>query len=201
MKRVLCYGDSNTYGGYDFGGVESKRFVNRWTIELQRLLGDGYLVIEEGNNGRAIASGTQEDRAVDSFVPIAISHEPLDIVVVMLGTNELWKGFNHTMAEIAAMLEEQVIKTLKELAKNIIIISPPRIESENLSKFFKNLFAKDAGEKSKQFSVSYKEVAKRNGCCLVDAFDVSLWQDGLHLDEQGHKQLAIRVYETIKKGR
>lgn len=100
MKNILCYGDSNTWG-YD---AETKnRFPPdvRWTGILKRTLGEGYHVIEEGLNGRTTVwddpiEGYKNGR--EYLIPCLESHRPLDLVIIMLGTNNLKKRFSLTFS-------------------------------------------------------------------------------------------------------
>jgi len=103
VKRVLCYGDSNTWG-YD--PATRRRFAPdfRWTGVLANRLGPDHLVIEEGLNGRT----TRWDDPIEPgrnglalLRPCLDTHEPLDLVIVMLGTNDLKRRFNVTASDIA----------------------------------------------------------------------------------------------------
>jgi lysophospholipase L1-like esterase len=97
---VLCFGDSNTNGisGDDENYVRLPAAV-RWTGRLQRLLGDGYYVIEEGLNGRTTDLDYANRPGCNGrtyFGPCLQSHHPLDVVVIMLGTNDLKAEFNRS---------------------------------------------------------------------------------------------------------
>ncbi len=91
MKTILCYGDSNTYG-YD--PVSGGRFDHniRWPGVLRNDLGDGWWVIEEGCGGRTTVWEDPIERHKDgsAYLPACLhSHGPLDLIVIMLGTNDL----------------------------------------------------------------------------------------------------------------
>ena len=92
MKNILCYGDSNTWG-YIPGGKGRYEYAVRWTGAAQRLLGDGYRIIEEGLNGRTTVFDSPFDGSVlngkSHLMCCLMSHAPLDAVVIMLGTNDL----------------------------------------------------------------------------------------------------------------
>jgi lysophospholipase L1-like esterase len=102
MKAILCYGDSNTWG-YD--PVTKGRFPRdmRWTGVLRQSLGDDYLVIEEGLNGRT----TVWDDPIEGYkngaaylVPCLTTHRPLDLVIIMLGTNDLKRSSSQIRTHI-----------------------------------------------------------------------------------------------------
>src|SRR4030095_16419851 len=99
MKTIMCYGDSNTWGCIPLTGPEPPRRygpAQRWPGVLRRELGDGYWIVEEGLNGRT----TVWDDPLGPFrsgkellAPCLMTHEPIDLVVVMLGTNDLKRRF------------------------------------------------------------------------------------------------------------
>src|SRR5437867_8271019 len=107
MRSVLCYGDSNTWGCVPLDGPEPpRRFApdERWPGVLRRELGDGWWVVEEGLSGRTTVwdDGLEPFRNGRAFLlPTLLSHQPLDVVVVMLGTNDLKRRFGVSAREIA----------------------------------------------------------------------------------------------------
>ena len=96
QKNILCFGDSNTHG---YNSKTGGRFTveERWTKLLQRKLGDDYYVIEEGLSGRTTSF---EDpvfeglSGLNAIYPCMMTHEPLDLVIIMLGTNDTKDRFN-----------------------------------------------------------------------------------------------------------
>ena len=103
MKTILCYGDSNTWGYNPSTGGRYPRDV-RWPGVLRRELGDDYLVIEEGLNGRT----TVWDDPIEGYkngkeylVPCLETHKPLDLVIILLGTNDLKVRFSVSAYDIA----------------------------------------------------------------------------------------------------
>ena len=103
IKRILCFGDSNTWG---YNGIDESRFDEntRWTRLLQQHLGEDYEIIEEGLPGRtaSIDDPIQEGmNAYDYIHPCLKSHSPLDLVIIMLGTNDAKERFNLTSFNIA----------------------------------------------------------------------------------------------------
>ena len=89
-KRILCIGDSNTWGYIPGSGERYEKNV-RWTGKLAQMLGENYEVIEEGMNGRTTAFTDKIEpgtAALDYLYPCLISQFPLDYIIVMLGTND-----------------------------------------------------------------------------------------------------------------
>ena len=103
LKTVLCYGDSNTFGYVPETGMRYPRDV-RYPGRLQLLLGDEYSVIEEGCNGRTTIYDDPIDgwkNGLDYLRPCLNSHKPIDIVIMMLGSNDLKDTFRLTAKDIA----------------------------------------------------------------------------------------------------
>ena len=101
LKNILCFGDSNTWG---YAPVTGERYPGhvRWTGVLQSCLGDDYFVIEEGLNGRTTVHNEplRPHRNGASLLPVLLeSHSPLDLVIVMLGTNDLKACFRQSALE------------------------------------------------------------------------------------------------------
>ena len=108
-KRILCFGDSNTWG-YVPGSKHNRYPSNvRWTGILQNMLGSFFEIIEEGLNSRGIINGDKrpgkEGRSgMEYIVPCLDTHDPLDFIIVFLGTNELKSELNLTSEDIGENL-------------------------------------------------------------------------------------------------
>ncbi len=207
IKTILCFGDSNTYG-YD--PVSKKRYSKeiRWPKRLERLLENKYEIIEEGCNGRTTVFADPKEswkRGIDHIKPCINSHKPVDIIIMMLGSNDLKKIFNASAKDIAEG-NRQIIKVIKEFSKEkqnyipeIILISPPKIGENIKTSSFSTSFDMDAVEKSRDFSDYYTRVAMEEGVHFLDADKVieSSKVDSLHLDPEAHKKLADALYSFI----
>ena len=208
MKTILCYGDSNTYGYNPVNGFRYPEDV-RWTGRLKKLLGDEYRIIEEGCNGRTTIFDDPVEgwkNGMDYLRPCLNSHKPVDLVIMMLGTNDLKRTFHASAREIAdgAGALVQVIQSFTSLKQGfepkIILVSPPEIgEGIRTSDFFGS-FDVDAIDRSREFAECYQKVAKKYGCIFLDAakYVQPSVEDAVHLTEQGHLKLAEALCRVIQ---
>ena len=208
MTTVLCYGDSNTYGYVPETGMRYPRDV-RYPGKLQQLLGDAYTVIEEGCNGRTTVHDDPIDgwkNGLDYLRPCLNSHKPVDIVILMLGSNDLKVTFHQSAKEIAngAAQLVDVIKSFtaekQGYVPKIILVSPPEIGPDIKSSSFYGKFYEDAIERTKEFPTYYKEVAEEYGFVFLNAaaYITPSTFDSLHLTPQAHEILAEKLYEVVK---
>lgn len=201
--RVLCYGDSNTWGY--ISGTDHQRYGEneRWTRILAQKLGEKFEIIEEGLNSRTLISndtrpGKEGKNGYEYLIPCLDTHDPIDLVVVMLGTNELKKSYNKTIEEIAEIFEKYFVKTIlnrKSQFENkypkLLIVAPPIAKDNGSGKY------EGAYEKSLKFNEIYGEIAQRNNCYFVDNNSLMPGIDGVHLTIESHKLLAEKIYEKI----
>jgi len=203
MKTIVCFGDSNTWG---FDPLQGPRFnrLQRWPGILRNTLGDQYWVIEEGLCGRtAINEDPVEGYRCgrDYLVPCLQSHTPVDLVIIMLGTNDLKKCFALSAGEIAegagvlADLARKVSYPSGYPAPQVLLIAPPPILETGR---FKEIFAGGA-EKSLKFGVYYADIAAALGCHFIDAGKIisSSPEDGIHLDAREHAKLGQAVADKV----
>ena len=191
MKTVLCFGDSNTWGYSPLDGSRHPHDV-RWTGVLQRLLGSDYLVIEEGLNGRTNVTN-EEERPIRSGLDVLSilleSHRPLDLVVIMLGTNDLKHDFNLSAEEIADGAR-QVCRSVIDCEylvdpPQILLISPTHVEL--MTEEEQDMFI-GAIEKSRELARHYQVVAEDLGIHFLDASRIVVKTnlDGVHWDAGQH---------------
>lgn len=212
MKNILCYGDSNTWGfvpgsiNFDTLYVERYPYAKRWTGILQNMLGTDYYIIEEGLNGRTTNIDYEEvyGRNGKSVLPISLySHAPLDLVILMLGLNDLKKEFNRSVDDIAKGIEELIGAVCNstygidmQSPPKILLISPPVLTHENFSEdMFENGIVR-----GQQFAKVFEEVAIKHHCDFIDAnLHIKLSEiDGLHFDETAHAKFAKLMYQKIQ---
>jgi lysophospholipase L1-like esterase len=207
VKTVLCYGDSNTWGADPAGGPRFG-WDDRWPGVLQRALGAGYRVIEEGLPGRNTRWDDPIERQRNGLTqlgPILDSHVPLDLVIVMLGTNDLKRRYNLTASDIAqsagdlGRTAQQMAKNAAEQQTRVLLVAPPPIAA--LTDY--DLLFEGALEKSRQFSHYYALAAKWYKIEFFDAGSVieSSPVDGIHFEVEEHHKLgeaiAVKVREIL----
>ena len=207
MKTVLCYGDSNTYGFDPRNGLRYPSDI-RWTGRLQQLLGQDFKVIEEGCNGRTTAFDDPTEpwkNGLPYLRPCLNTHKPIDIVILMLGTNDLKNCFNVSVKEIAEGAGK-LVDVIKEFTADkqgfipkIILVSPPEIGEGIKSSPFSEKYDEDAIESSRSFPEYYKKIAEDKDCIFLKASDYAepSREDSLHLAPEGHEALAEALYKTI----
>lgn len=209
VKNVLCYGDSNTYGYIPGSGGRYPRDV-RYPGRLQILLGGEYNVIEEGCSGRTTLYDDPFDgwkNGMDYLVPCIYSHRPIDIVILMLGSNDLKLNF-HLNAEKIAQSAGQLVDVIQsftaekqEFVPKIILVSPPEIGKNIRASAFYGAFNEASIEESKRLPEFYKKVADEKGCIFFDAakYIYPSEIDSLHLAPEAHETLAKELYHVLKK--
>jgi lysophospholipase L1-like esterase len=205
IKTIVCFGDSNTWG---YNPATGNRFAAdvRWTGVLQRALGDGYKVIEEGLNGRTtnVEDPMQSHRNGLTYLPPCLeSHKPLDLVTVMLGTNDLKARFGRSGSDIAEAAASLVglAQTLPVgpdgLFPKALLMAPPPIAKLT---DYDVMFA-GADEKSRQFARHFRTYAGWYDAPVLDAGEVirSSDLDGIHLEADGHRKLGEAVAREVRK--
>ena len=206
MPVVVCYGDSNTYG---FDLETFGRFPKgvRWPGVLAAELGPAVEVIEEGLSGRTTIWGDpylEGRNGRDYLLPCLRSHAPIDVVVIMLGTNDTKTIFGRSAAEIAAGAGALVDIALGSGcgpaggAPKVLLIAPPGPgDVTTRSEVWGFGEAKAKGEKMVGF---YRTVASMAGVSYLDASTVTGVdpQDGVHLTPQGHASLGHAVAAMVR---
>ena len=207
-RTVLVYGDSNSYGTKPMPTLlAGGRFApdDRWPGVMAAALGPGWRLVEEGLPGRTTVhpdpiSGVHKNGL--AVLPAVLeSHSPLDLVILMLGTNDLKARFGLPPVEIAVGVEKLVRHIRQDFtgpggtAPALLLICPPLvIEAGCLAEIFAG-----AEPKARRLPGFYAEVAARWGAAFLDAGEVigPSPLDGVHFDAEAHAALGARVAEAV----
>jgi lysophospholipase L1-like esterase len=207
-KTVLCYGDSLTWG-YSAEGPGRHRFEDRWPSVLQAELGNGAHVIAEGLNGRTTAYDDHLDdcdRNGARILPTILhTHGALDLVIILLGTNDM-KPFICGYAVGARQGMERLVDLVRqhrysfdEPAPKVIVVSPPPTR-ETTDAYFSAMFA-DGVPESAKLAQFYSELAAEKNCTFFDAGTVAETTplDGIHLDAANTRAIGKALAPIARK--
>ena len=185
--RMLCYGDSNTYG-YDPRGFVGDRYQkeSRWVDILAQKL--KWEIQNEGQNGREIPIRPfQYQRAGELLTP-----NPPDIFAIMLGTNDLHRDYS---AVVACSRMEAFLRYIQPKCREILLIAPPPMKrGEWVTE--ESLIAE-----SVKLGEAYQALSQKLGIAFADAgqWNVELTFDGVHFTEAGHRAFAEGIYAYLTK--
>lgn len=210
MRTILCYGDSNTWGADPVSGGRFDRRT-RWPGALRGFLNEGrprgdpaYWIIEEGLCGRTTCRDDPVEgprNGLTQIQPILESHKPLDLVIVMLGTNDLKVRFAPTAQDIARGAQRVVQAALASgtgpdgTAPKALMVAPPPVA--RLS-YFREMFA-GSEEISARLGARFRQYAAEIGVAFLDAGTVisSSDADGIHFEADQHRLLARAVAAEV----
>lgn len=207
--NILCFGDSNTHGYNPENGGRYER-NERWTGVLQNLLGNEDYVIEEGLSGRTTVfndSLFEGLSGLDFITTCLMTHEPIDLLIIMLGTNDTKYRFGAS-AEVIALGLDRLIKKAKfcELAfrnqkPNILVVAPLPIREEIRTVECYHTMGEGCSEKSYKLTSLYENVAKENGCYFFDPSPYAQCSDYdyMHLSKEAHEIMGNKLYDIIKE--
>ncbi len=211
MKTILCYGDSNTWGADPATGGRFDRFT-RWPGVLRELLNADstpgnpeYWIVEEGLCGRTTCREDPvegDKNGLRQLLPILESHKPLDLVIVMLGTNDLKLRYAPTEYDIARGAQNVAKAALGSgtgrdgAAPKVLMVCPP--PTAKLT-YFKSMFG-DCGELSEKLAGRYRQFAAELGVDHLNAGDHmrSSDLDGIHFEAGEHRKLAEAVARKVR---
>jgi len=212
MKQILCFGDSNTYGfNIDNTGLEDLRipYHERWTSQLQQNLGSECNIVVEGLCGRTIAFDDPTcpcRRGLDWLIPCLTTHQPLDLVLFMLGTNDVKPLFNASAQNIASSLN-LLLRTYRgfytgqgERVPEALVIAPPPIGENIASSILADQFDDSSVQKSRRLPAEYEKIAFSNKARFFDAATVTQYDpiECVHFNSNGHEKMAQALTEIVQ---
>jgi lysophospholipase L1-like esterase len=201
----MCFGDSNTWGFPPDCGMRYDR-QTRWPGVLQQELGDAYYVIEEGLPGRSTVWDDPVEggkNGLEQLVPLIHSHMPLDLLIIMLGTNDLKNRFSVSALDISWSIG-RLIKAARDSgnpflgeAPDVLVICPPPLADMSNSPFKDIMIG--AEEKSRQLPSVLKSFCDENKVRMFNAGDVVRTSpvDGIHWEPEEHQKLGIAVAREV----
>lgn len=204
-RVILCFGDSNTWGR-DPHSTARHPEDGRWPFALQKELGEGWYVIPEGLNGRTTVwdDPIEEHRCGKAYLaPCLLSHQPIDLVVLMLGTNDLKKRFSVSPFDVGrsvGLLLDMILRSGAGPAggspQTLLICPPPVGKLTEFAEMFEG-----APEKSRQLAPHYRAHAEQWGVRFLDAGGIVAASDGdgLHLDVEAHRKLGAAVAVVVRE--
>lgn len=201
MKKILCFGDSNTYGYNPKDGSRYGLGV-RWTSILSEKL-DGYEVIEEGLCGRTTIFDDlyrEGRRGTQTFPDILKEHKLLDTIIIMLGTNDCKTAYGADAQIIGEGILE-IIGQAREYSplSKILLVSPIYLGERVYEEGFDEEFSKDSIDVSKSLEIVYERISKENNLEFMRAEDYASCSeiDQEHMNEQGHRKLGEAIYKKL----
>jgi len=206
-ERIMVFGDSLSWGYQP--GSKHQRFdaQTRWPGRLQMLLGNEYEIIEENLNSRGIENGDPRPgkegrRALDYIEAVLDSQDPLDRVIVLLGTNELKHEMNMTAEQVGESMEKllNIITTrpsqFRGTTPKVLLLSPPTINEETEYCRAGDKY-RGATEKSKELVGVYGRLATKLSVDFVALDEITAGVDGIHIDADEHAKVADLVYKAL----
>ena len=207
-KTILCYGDSNTWGWIPENG-ERYSEKERWPAILAERFRDSYNVIEMGQNGRTTVwdDPVEIDRnGWKQLVPIMECCSPLDLLIIMLGTNDCRERFGVNGFNIALSISKVAIKAKQTLlgpdhsSPKILVVNPPYIQAHYRQETVNGpAFGENADLRSKDIGKYLPSIIHDCGCEYWDSneFVETSRTDGIHLSIEGHKRFADGISKKI----
>lgn len=205
MGEILCFGDSNTYGLIPGTKDRYSREI-RWTGILQeRLRKEDYNIIEEGLCGRTtdFEDELRDGRRGSALLPVLLeSHQPLDLVILMLGTNDC-KSYYKASANVIGRRIEKLIRQIRANNKNtnILLISPIILGEKIGEEVYGHEYDEESIRTSKELKAVYQEIADTYSIEFLAASDVAKSSDidHEHLDAKNHKKLAEAIMKKLEE--
>ena len=211
-KSILCYGDSNTFGHRPTDGQRYPYGV-RWTSLLAENLGKDFQVIEAGLNSRTTVIDDEVEKYRNGLKYIDVVVEmnwPLDLVILMLGTNDMKVRYQAQAVDIAEGARS-IVREIRRLHQEIrpdwmpqiLLVSPLLVEKirDGLSDCSEGFGGERAYWLSRELAPLYQQVAREEGCHFLDAGSVASagTADALHLEEEGHREIAAAMEAKVRE--
>lgn len=206
--RILFYGDSNTWG---YNALTKNRYENRYTQLVKKACIDDE-IIEEGLNGRTLAQDDPFDwdrNGAKSIQMIIKSHVPIDVLVIMLGTNDakrifstnetsIYRGMRSILRQISASYLYETVNVVPK----VLLVQPPRMNPKYIENEGTKLsFGQEGYEMMEKAGVQLQKLADEYQVSFLDTSNVCTAgeYDGIHLNEEGHQKLANAIVKKLEE--
>lgn len=209
-KTALCFGDSNTHGSMPMEalGVSQRHPAEaRWPSIMAEQLGSDWTVIDEGHPGRTTVHDDpiegEHKNGARALLALLESHKPLDLVIIMLGTNDLKARFNVSALEIAQSVEKLVHMVRgsacgpEYITPEVLVVVPTSIvETGVLADFFRG-----GAAKSEEMAGIFKQMGERAKVPIFDAGTVCAVSttDGIHFEPNALRALGEALADQVQK--
>jgi lysophospholipase L1-like esterase len=205
---VVCFGDSLTWG---FVPGEKSRYGHdaRWTRLLQKELGPEFYVIEDGINGRTTVFEDPvrgDKNGLEHLAKVRKTHMPIDILIIMLGTNDLQDRFQMSADAIGLAMGRilfaatQPTDDVEGRAPKVLLMAPPPL-GDFTGKEYAGIYSNaHGGKQSKRLADVYRQLAETYGVAYFDTGSVVSVSDvdAVHLEAEPQKELAKAIAGEVR---
>lgn len=202
MKKILCFGDSNTYGYIPNNGARYDKNT-RWTGVLSLLSHGKFEIIEDGCNNRTAFAANSAGKIFTGYeiLPELLTDD-FDAVVLAIGINDTQFLYNLSSIEIASGVEKLInIVKVKSPQAKIILVAPSILTEDVLNGNFACLFDRTSIEKSRQLPLLYQKIAEKQNIEFLDLNSVAKTSslDGLHYAPEQHLKIAQAIFTILSE--
>lgn len=202
MKKILCFGDSNTYGYIPNNGARYDKNT-RWTGVLSLLSHGKFEIIEDGCNNRTAFAANPAGKIFTGYeiLPELLTDD-FEAVVLAIGINDTQFLYNLSSIEIASGVEKLInIVKVKSPQAKIILVAPSILTDDVLNGNFACLFDRTSIEKSRQLPLLYQKIAEKQNIEFLDLNSVAKTSslDGLHYAPEQHLKIAQAIFTILSE--
>ena len=202
LKKILCFGDSNTYGYIPNNGARYDKNT-RWTGILSLLSHGNFKLIEGGCNNRTAFAANPAGKIFTGYeiLPELLTDD-FDAVVLAIGINDTQFLYNLSSIEIASGVEKLInIVKVKSPQAKIILVAPSILTEDVLNGNFACLFDRTSIEKSRQLPLLYQKIAEKQNIEFLDLNSVAKTSslDGLHYAPEQHLKIAQVIFKILSE--
>lgn len=202
MKKILCFGDSNTYGYIPNNGARYDKNT-RWTGVLSLLSHGKFKIIEGGCNNRTAFAANSAGKIFTGYeiLPELLTDD-FDAVVLVIGINDTQFLFDTVIEDFTTGIENLInIVQAKCPQAKIILVAPSILTDDVLNGKFACLFDRTSIEKSRQLPLLYQKIAEKQNIEFLDLNSVAKTSslDGLHYEPEQHKKIAQAIFTILSE--